>query len=107
MRLAAGVAAGIAVMLSARLLPVGNPMGGIAALLALAILAGFITGWIAGRLEIRCAGVLGCAMVAMAMLSIVSRRAAHPDWYEIALGGCGPVAGFTGAALRMLMKGNP
>ena len=71
---------------------------------AAAILAGFITAWIAGRKEIRHASVLGLLMIVAAFVSMRGQAEATPGWYEVVLGGCGPIAALVGAALRILVR---
>lgn len=69
-----------------------------------AILAGFITGWIAGRKEIRHASMLGLLMIIAAFVGMKQQGQDTPGWYEIVLGGCGPMAALVGAALCMLVR---
>lgn len=70
-----------------------------------AVLAGFITTWIAGRKELRHAAVLGLVMIALSYYSMRQQALDRPGWYEVVLGGCGPMAAMVGAALKMLVLG--
>lgn len=69
-----------------------------------AILAGFVTAWIAGRKEIRHASMLGLLMIAASFVSMRQQGQETPGWYEVVMGGCGPIAALVGAALRMLVR---
>ena len=69
-----------------------------------AILGGFITAWIAGYRELRHASVLGMLMIMMSFVSMRMQGEQQPGWYEVVIGGVGPIAALLGAALRMLAK---
>ncbi len=70
-----------------------------------AVLAGFVTSWIAGRRELRHVAVLGLLMIAISYYSMRQQTLERPGWYEVVLGGCGPMAAMVGAALKMLVLG--
>jgi hypothetical protein len=72
---------------------------------AAAILAGFVTAWIGGYRELRHASALGFLMIVMSFVSMRIRGEHQPGWYEVVIGGVGPIAAMLGAAIRMLAKG--
>src|SRR5438309_7845993 len=57
-----------------------------------AMMGGFVTAWIAGCREIRHASMLGVLMIAMSFVSMRMRSEPQPGWYEVVIGGVGPVA---------------
>ena|SRR5690242_16555648 len=69
-----------------------------------AIAAGFVTAFFAGHHEIPHAAGVGLLMIAWGLWSIHRQGIIRPGWIETIVGGCGPVAAMTGAALRMLTK---
>ena len=72
-----------------------------------AVIGGYVTAWIAGYREIRHASVLGLVMIAMSFVSMRLQAEKQPGWYEVVIGGVGPVAAMLGASLRMLVRGKP
>ncbi len=70
-----------------------------------AILAGFIATWIAGRKELLHAAALGLLMIAISYYSMRQQAIDRPGWYEVVIGGCGPMAAMVGAAFKMLIMG--
>lgn len=72
---------------------------------AAAMIGGFITAWIAGSREIRHAAALGLLMIAMSFVSMRVNGEQQPGWYEVVIGGLGPIAAMLGAAIRMLFGG--
>lgn len=70
-----------------------------------AIVAGFITTWIAGRRELNHAAALGLLMLAISYYSMRQQGLDRPGWYEVVIGGCGPMAAMVGAAFKMLIIG--
>jgi hypothetical protein len=69
-----------------------------------ALVAGFLTAWIAGRLELRHVGILCLGIVALAAAIMIKQGSPRPDWYETALVGCAPMAAMVGGAMRLLVK---
>lgn len=69
-----------------------------------AALAGYLAGWIAGRLELAHAAGLGLMIIAMSIVSMRQLGETRPGWYEATIAGCGPVAAMFGAAVRRLTK---
>jgi hypothetical protein len=69
-----------------------------------AALAGYLAGWIAGRLELAHAAGLGLMIIGISIVSMRQLGEARPGWYEATIASCGPVAAMFGAAVRRLTK---
>lgn len=82
----------------------GFMMANLAYTAVAAIIGGFVTAWVAGYREIRHASALGLLMIAMSFVSMRTQGEHQPGWYEVVIGGCGPIAAMLGAALRMLVR---
>jgi hypothetical protein len=72
--------------------------------IAAAVISGYITARIAGAHEFPHAAVVGLLMIGMSVLSMRAEGASQPGWYQIAIGGCGPISVMIGAAIRLLAK---
>ena len=69
-----------------------------------AIIAGYLTALIAGRREYPHAATVGLLLVAASFVSMRQQALTRPGWYEITVGGCGPISAMLGCALRLLTK---
>lgn len=98
------VLAGTVLVVLTRFIPTDSLALTVCAVIAAAALAGYLAGWIAGRFELRVASVLGFVMVLLGGFSVVQRSARQPNWQEVAIAGCGPVAALLGAGIRLLTK---
>jgi hypothetical protein len=69
-----------------------------------AVLGGYVTARIAGAHEFPHAAGVGMLIIGMSILSMRQQGASQPDWYQIAIAGCGPISAMIGAAIRLLTK---
>lgn len=69
-----------------------------------AMLGGYIAARIAGAHEFPHAAAVGFLIILMGFFSMKAEGASRPDWYQITLGGCGPISAMIGAAIRLLTK---
>jgi hypothetical protein len=71
----------------------------------LATLAGgYVAALVARSHEMPHAAAIGMLLIFMSFLSMREHAQSRPDWYELTVAGCGPIAAMVGAALRMLTK---
>lgn len=71
---------------------------------AAGVVAGYLAALIAGGHEFPHAAAVGMLMIGMSFLSMRAEGAPRPGWYQITIGGCGPISALIGAAIRLLSK---
>lgn len=71
---------------------------------AAAVVGGYITALIAGAHEFPHVAAVGMLMIGTGFVSMLQEGATKPGWYQIAIGGCGPISAMIGAAIRLLTK---
>ena len=74
---------------------------------AAALAAGYLTGRIAGRLEIPHAAAVGMIAIVVSFLQMREHGAAQPGPYEMTTAGCAPVSAMIGAAVAMVQRLRP
>lgn len=102
---AAGISAGFLLFLGAiHWMPAWDLLPTLACTVVAALVCGFFTALIAGAHEMPWASALGLLMIGLSFLSIRQQGLTQPGWYQIAIGGCGPISAMLGAAMRLLTK---
>ncbi len=76
----------------------------VASTVAAAIIGGYIAAYVAGAHEFPYAAAMGMLMIAMSVLSMRQAGVSKPGWYQITIGGCGPISALIGAAIRLLTR---
>jgi hypothetical protein len=69
-----------------------------------AVVSGYATAWIAGAHEFPHAATVGFLMIATSFVSVQQAAISKPSWYQITIGGCGPVSVLIGAAIRVFVR---
>jgi hypothetical protein len=69
-----------------------------------ALAAGYLTGRIAGKLEIPHAAAVGMIAIVAGFLQMQEHGAITPGPYEMTTAGCGPISAMIGAAVAMVQR---
>lgn len=100
-----GIATGVGIFFVAiRALSGAGLLLSVTGTIAAAIASGYITALIAGAHEFPHVAAVGILMVGTGFVSMLQEGAAKPGWYQITIGGCGPISAMIGAAVRLLTK---
>jgi len=69
-----------------------------------AIAGGYLAALIADSHEYPHAATVGFLLIVASIISMRQQALARPGWYEITVGGCGPISAMIGCALRILTR---
>lgn len=76
----------------------------VAGTVAAAIVSGYITALIVGAHEFPHVAAVGLLIIGTGFVSMLQEGATKPGWFQITIGGCGPISAMIGAAIRLLTK---